>query len=764
MTGTLRRIAAMNGAELRFRAQCHIRTAGNRIHVALAPPRWDAPHDPEAHRQLAARIAARSIAFPFDSTSLPARVSLIRSRFPSAARESAERADRILEGYHDLLGYRDVPVGVPPSWHADAVHGRAAPLAFWADVPFLDPACGDHKIIWELNRHQHWLALARAFQLTGDRRYYVEFVAQLESWLAVNPPLVGINWASMLELAFRSLSWLWALHFFAPCAADDPPGAPAWTTRLVTALDRQLTHVHQNLSRYFSPNTHLTGEALALYIGGLALPELTASRRRADAGRAVLLAEADRQVREDGGHAEQSAHYHRYSTDFYLLALAVARSAGDAAAPRLEHAVRRQAGYLRTIADDWGRLPLLGDDDGGMLFPICGRKPVDCRDTLATAAVLLDSPELAVGPAPEETLWICGVAAAPLRHTPRQPWPSRHLPDSGYIVLRTPAGDHLTFDAGRHGYLNGGHAHADALSLVLTVQGQPLLIDPGTATYTMDAAVRDRFRSTQMHNTVVIDGRAQSEPSGPFHWRSTTDGAASLWQPTAKVDYAEGRHPAYAPLIHVRQVLAVPTFGWFVIDHVLGDEPFSAEAFWHVHPGWEPQELLQGWLLQSGDRVVRMASSAPMRPVSDRKLAAYAPAYGRVVEAPCLTAVMAARAPSSMITIIAAEPAVARDIAIETLDVTVPAPAGWHGAVFRLRATGRTGFLFASVERNGAPASADAGPGQAWGVSGATTDARVAVALMGSSDPVLINGTTVQVSQPVASSVQRPATRTVAVP
>jgi hypothetical protein len=568
----------------------------------------------------------------------------------------------------------------------------------------------------------------------------------------------------MLELAFRSLSWLWALHVFAPVAAVDSRGGPAWTIRLVTTLDRQLTHVYRNLSRYFSPNTHLTGEALALYVCGLALPELTDSRRRSDAGRAILLDEADRQIRADGGHAEQSAHYHRYSTDFYLLALAVARSAADPAAPRLERVARRQAEYLRTIADDWGRIPLLGDDDGGTLFPICGREPVDCRDTLATAAVLLESPDLAVSPPPEETFWICGEAASELRHTSLRPWPSRHFPDSGYIAMRTPAGDHLTFDAGRHGYLTGGHAHADALSLVLTLQGQPVLVDAGTATYTMDAAVRDRFRSTQMHNTVVIGGRAQSDPNGPFHWRSTTDAAPSLWKSTARADYAEGRHSAYAPLIHVRQILAVPTFGWCVVDHVLGGEPFSAEAFWHVHPDWEPEEIRHGWLLHSGDRRVGMASSAPLRSVSDPALAAYAPVYGRLVEAPCLTAVLAARAPSSLLTIIAAEPAVARDISIEALDVTMPPPAGWHGAVFRLRADGRTGFLFASVERSGVPAVQDARPGQAWGVSGATTDARVALALMGASDPILINGASVRISRPVASSVQEPAVRTTGVP
>ena len=100
------------------------------------------------------------------------------------------------------------------------MHGRRAPQAFWSTVPYLDPACGDHKIIWELNRHQHWLALGRAFWLTGDRRYRERCLAELASWLDANPPLTGVNWASMLELAFRSLSWLWAIQLFADPADD----------------------------------------------------------------------------------------------------------------------------------------------------------------------------------------------------------------------------------------------------------------------------------------------------------------------------------------------------------------------------------------------------------------------------------------------------------------------------------------------------------------------------------------------------------------
>ena len=74
-----------------------------------------------------------------------------------------------------------------------------------------------------------------------------------------------------------------------------------------------------------------TGEALALYVVGTALPELSRSDRWASTGRSVLLREIDRQILPDGGHVERSTHYQRYTLDFYLLATLTARLAGDVA-------------------------------------------------------------------------------------------------------------------------------------------------------------------------------------------------------------------------------------------------------------------------------------------------------------------------------------------------------------------------------------------------------------------------------------------------
>ena len=58
------------------------------------------------------------------------------------------------------------------------------------------------------------MTLGQAYWLTRDERYARIFVAHLEAWMDANPPKLGINWASSLEVAFRSISWLWAFYFF----------------------------------------------------------------------------------------------------------------------------------------------------------------------------------------------------------------------------------------------------------------------------------------------------------------------------------------------------------------------------------------------------------------------------------------------------------------------------------------------------------------------------------------------------------------------
>lgn len=507
---------------------------------------------------------------------------LLDSRFGRDERALlVERAERLLAGRFDLLGLRGLDFGDPPDWHLEPVAGkRTSPHAHWSRIDYLDASvAGDKKITWELNRQQYFAVLGRAYQHTQDARYAETFARHLDSWMDANPPKRGINWASSLEVAFRAISWLWSLQFFKTA----PQLTPALYTRTLKFLYAHARHLETNLSTYFSPNTHLTGEALGLVYLGTLLPEFRAASRWRATGTRILLAELDRQIRPDGVYFEQSSYYQRYTTDFYLHLLALLRADGDnpARTARLEEKLQALLDHLMYITSPDGTTPLFGDDDGGRLLWLDERAPNDFRATLATGATLFRRADYkyVAREATEETLWLLGARgladfdaldAAPPAET------SRAFRDGGYYVMRdgwTSDSSYLLLDCGPHGTLGGAHAHADALALLAVApRGRHLLVDSGTYTYTGSAAHRERFRSTAAHNTLTIDGESSSVPESAFRWRQMAHAACRTWLCRARFDLFEGEHDGYlrlaAPAKHVRSVLFVKGDYWIMRDRV----------------------------------------------------------------------------------------------------------------------------------------------------------------------------------------------------
>jgi len=772
----------MDAAEIAWRTRAAARIAIDRARARIKAPRWNradllralAPADDlagvraaladrcwsDAHRELSRHFGGTPQRFVISPAVKEPLVGRIRSDFPDAARDAAARGDRIIAGEYDLLGYRELRFdrldGAPQArsaasevrsidWHFDPVAKRRAPRTFWADVPYLEPSCGDHKVIWELNRHQHWIALGRSYWLTGNATYRDRVIAELASWLDANPPLIGINWASMLELGLRSIAWVWTLNLFADAeSASDPP----WVVDLFVALDRQLAQIERNLSYYFSPNTHLLGEALALYVCGRSLPQLSASGRREALGRAILITEIDRQIEADGGHAERSTHYHRYTLDFYCLALAVARlTCDDEASDRFEVAVSRLGFAARLLADDRGFMPHIGDDDGGALLPLTGRSTDDLRPSLAVAAALTRRRDLRLGRAPEEAFWMLnGVRGADLDLPVAgiEPMRSSALPETGYYISRSGDGNHLVVDGGPHGYENGGHAHSDALAITLSVRGLPLLIDPGTACYTADAALRDRMRSTALHNTVTIDGRSQSLPRGPFHWAHVANARVRAWRANDGFDFFDGSHDGYAPVEHRRRVFALHGDLVVIADLVAGAGTHAAAAHWHLDPHWSVQTRRSHVVLsRDGDRVGFTSLPGPIECVAADAasgLGWYSPTYGALEPTSALRIHHEGAAPFWLMSVFDLNP---ENPVIELGPVPVWAEAGTLAAGIAIsitRATSIDYVLFAQPDHSAAlREAADAGPGSGrttWRVGEIETDATMLFWRAGGDRPI----------------------------
>lgn len=178
-------------------------------------------------------------------------------------------------GMVDVLGLGPLQVGNPPDWHRDVTSGVRAPRLHWSKIPTLDVSVvGDHKVVWEINRHQYLLAPALCWLRDGSPVALSLVYSHLQSWLQENPSRYGINWASSLEVGYRAITWCWLLWLL-----RDAPWDQTLRSHIIRSLEEHALHVERYPSTYFSPNTHLTGEALSLFYVGTCLPESAHSSR-----------------------------------------------------------------------------------------------------------------------------------------------------------------------------------------------------------------------------------------------------------------------------------------------------------------------------------------------------------------------------------------------------------------------------------------------------------------------------------------------------
>ena len=531
--------------------------------------------------------SSRQGRFFFTSSSVGPLLALLRQRLPHQAEEIVRLADKICLHQFDLLGYKDLDYGDAIDWHLDLVHGKQSPKKAFHKICYLDfDQVGDCKVTWELNRHQHLVILAKAYRLTEDRRYADEILQQWRHWHAENPYAVGINWASSLEVAFRSLSWIWMYQLLEGTPALPPEFRKEWLQ--AQALNGR--HIERYLSTYFSPNTHLLGEAVALLFLGTLCPELSRAEQWKSRGWEIILREASRQVQPDGFHFEQSTYYHIYAVDLFLHAIMLA-SLNELAIPgEFEKTVEGMLDALLLL----GRLgppPQLGDDDGGRLFDSGRNRSEHLLDPLASGAVLFHRGDFkaAAGELPEETIWLLGEQGV-AQWDSMQEYPpataSTALQSAGLYVLAAPSRRaQLVMNAASQGIRGTGHGHADALGICLQSQGHALLIDPGTFNYVGE---RDSFRSTARHNTLKVDGESQSEPNGPFAWKRLAQAKAEQWITGETFDLFVGSHDGYSrlasPVVHRRLVFSLKSGLFLVRDLAQGAGKHRIEIAWHLGP------------------------------------------------------------------------------------------------------------------------------------------------------------------------------------
>jgi hypothetical protein len=510
------------------------------------------------------------------------------------------RADALVSGHLEVFGVPVPFIDGAPDWNRDPVSGRSIDLRFGLFIDFRHIPGLDIKHLWEVNRHCWWVPVAQAWALTRDARYLQTLLGWLRSWLADCPYPMGANWSSPVEHGIRLINWSLVWHLVG--GADSPMFAGPDGVRLrndwVDAVFRHMRFAADNYSKHSSADNHLIGEAAGVVLAAQTWDYWQEGRRLGAQAQRILEDEALRQFAPDGVNWEQALCYQKFSLQFLLSAGLALRANGEDLAAATWQRIEASLRCLASMTDVNGNVPAIGDADDASVFELVhGDSVCPWQSLLAVGAALFPEPNLkqkvdSVPPGCGSDLvrWLkldeaarASMSARPL---------TRRFDHGGYLVagkaLDTANEVRLTMDVGPLGINRvGGHAHADALSLLLSWGGAPFLIDPGTYCYNGSPAMRRYFRGTSAHNTLEVDGTEQSIYGSSFLWLRDYESVIEVFEDDDAKLVIQARHDGYSRLkpaaLHSRKVeFDKSAMTVRVTDTLVGSGSHEVALHWHL--------------------------------------------------------------------------------------------------------------------------------------------------------------------------------------
>lgn len=496
-----------------------------------------------------------------------------------------------------------------PDWLLNRLTGHRYPPLPWWQLSDLGAIGGDIKGVWELSRFDWVLALAQQ-GAAGREGAWDQLNLWLDDWERTNPPYSGPNWMCGQEASIRLLHLALAARISRQVETVSP--------RLLSLLTNHLRRIAPTY-RYARAqnNNHGTSEAAALFVGGswLARAGRPEGKRWCDAGRAALEDRVGRLVDPDGTFSQYSVNYHRLFLDTVAIAELWRRDLGlanwtETFSERMDAA----AHWLSRMVDvSTGDVPNIGANDGAHIARLCAAAYRDYRPSVARAEMLFVRRCDSV----EQSASAVGLAWLGMPH----PVPARHAPSSavcaggGFAVLRNAHG----FAVVRFPRYRFRPSQEDALHVDFWWNGQNLLRDCGTYSYTATADELHQFSGVGGHNVIQVDGRPQMPRFGRF--------LLGRWWPDATVSEIITTSGLQQFIVSAsdcngqqfRRCIQLSDTGLCVLDEVHG---VTAEAVWRWHLPSAPWTVDHGsaswkgtqlWWQVDGDVIATLSASDESR-------------------------------------------------------------------------------------------------------------------------------------------------------
>ncbi len=491
-------------------------------------------------------------------------------------------------------------------WHKDVFSGNHFPVTFSKAINIRNNPALSAKNVWEVNRLQFLIFIALNYNHTGSEKYLRQFTSILSSWIESNPYLLGVNWYSNIEVNIRLIVWYFCWHLLdAEKLSNINPAFKDFVgEKWIPSIYQHCRYSYRNPSRYSSSNNHLISEYAGLFIAS-SLWNFRESEKWNRYAKLGLEKEIFRQHSINGINREEAAEYIQFITDFFLLAFVTGENSGNPFSGKYREQLRMIFTYIYNFTDMEGNFPQYGDEDDGkcVLFDQAGDFN-NFKSLLTSGAIMFNDPVFKSKSNGIDTknLILFGddvISKFEKIQDQKSAGSSVFYTGEGHFLFRKKEENgeiYMHFDAAPLGYLSiAAHGHADALSFILHIDGQPVFTDPGTYTYHTEPGWRKYFIGTLAHNTIRINKLNQATIGGPTLWLNHYKTEIIKAERTGSIETVRARHDGYKSLgiTHIREIIFNRDKMQFnITDEIItdNDNSYLVEFALHIHPLMEISE------------------------------------------------------------------------------------------------------------------------------------------------------------------------------
>jgi len=511
-------------------------------------------------------------------------IQLIKQNFADNIIGLKKRAEDICNHIFDLLGSGRTHLGKHIPWQKDFKSGFSWKPRFYLEVLHRDPLNDpiklklkyDGKIPYELSRFQHLAILGKTYWFTCNDKYTEEFINEIEDWIKKNPPKFGINWTMSMEIAIRAANWILGWFFL----KDSPLLNEKFKISFFKCLYQHARHIKANLENKgkVTANHYLSDITGLLYLG-LFFQNIEKGKYWKKFAISELTYEMEKQVNSDGMHFEGSTCYHRLALELFLFPTLLSvindasfkgeyvEIANKIFGEKYVFKLYKMFEFLLYTLKPNGMIPQIGDNDNGRLHIFSQKNILDMRYLLNYGAVFFNEPKYKIKEfgLSKDLLWAFGEEGykkwEKLPENSIYHIKSKAFPNSGIYVMRK-KGLFIIISCMHNGQNgNGGHNHNDVFSFELNIDGRDFIIDPGTYNYTGDYKMRNLFRSSFYHNTVVVDNEEinRFKEKEVFKMENEAKPRVLRWETNGNYNLLFAEHYGYMklhnPIVHRRRFL-----------------------------------------------------------------------------------------------------------------------------------------------------------------------------------------------------------------